>query len=501
MRFSPRSAASLATAAITLAASAVLVSGTAAEAGDSSVRLSNKTAADIAVDDAHQRLYVSIPEDNQVLVRALNGAAVTAVTTLVAPTELVLSPGGDYVYVVERGQSSIARISTADHSVSRIDLATECPQSLTVTGGRVWFSYKICTSYASGVGVVDAAAGTATTHPLEPNTMYPLIRALPDHPERLVLLGQSGEFGIYDVTEGTPALIVKNRIFALDNCRDAAVFAGGTRVVTACGSPYEHSVFDTANLLPDGAFPSSHYPNAVAFSADGRYVAVGIDDYTSTDVRVYDARNGAPGQLVRSHEFGPLNLNANALAWGANGWLYAVAGYGATLRILTDDSGPQPEPVPSPTPSVSPSPSPSPSPSASPSPTPTPKPSQPPVPTPKLQLGAVAAVVAVPPSGYPRLVVTGTVTCTDDTDIRVYGYLYQPGVSGAFEIVVACKAGFARAWAATIVDEYPWYFTPGATTFNLTARALNPAYNNYAAVYGGTFVVPVRHTSPFGRRG
>lgn len=482
MRLTPRAAVSLAAAAAALAAATLLAVGSPALAGVTAVPLTTGTAADIVVDNAHQRVYISFADSNQVLVRALNGAAVTAVTGLDKPWELALSPDGAYVYVVESGlTSSIARISTADHSVSRIDLATECPKSLTVTGGRVWFGYRACDGSSGGIGVIDSAAGTATT--FVTGTVYTphRIRAVPDHPERVALTGMAGEVAVYDVSSGTPTEVVRGQVDGVTNCQDAGVFAGGTRLVFACGAPYEHRVWDTADLSAEGAFPSDSYPNSVAVTADGRYVAAGIDGSYDPDVYVYDTQSGVPGTFLRNFDFGTgRNLHPSALAWGANGWLYAVAStYNgpATLHILTDGSGPEPEPVPSPSPSPAP-------------------------PKPKVYLGPLSAVLVNLPSGSQRVLVTGTVTCDKDTDTAINGDVYQSptGMSVAFTANAYCRAGSTRTWYAVLPIDYSALLRPIWTDVSARARALHPDFGSYAATGSTTFVMQQRHTSPFGRK-
>lgn len=470
MRFKLRPAASLVLAAAAVA-SGVLVTGAPAAAAVTAVPLAAKPSDDILVDEAHQRLYVSVPDLDQVLVRNLDGSAVTTISGLSNPQELALSPDGGHVYVIEQGEASLGRISTADHSVTHITLANVCPMSLTVTGGQVWFGYRTCNGPSGGLGRIDSAAATATTFLTEQWNTLPLVRALPDHPERLTALGTGGQAFVYDVSSGTPVSVVRGSI-DLDGgsgCYDAALLAGGTRVALDCGSQYKFIIADTTDLSVQGSFQAKDAANAIAVSPDGRYVALGTGGLYAPDVHIYDTQSGLPGTWLRDYEFGHnVYLNDGTLAWGANGLLYAAAGnhYDASsLQLLTDAKTPQP----------------------------------------LLRVGAMSAVQVLSNSGLSRVVVTGTVSCDKTTDVHLNGTLHQTvgGTQRDMAILfdVRCTAGVPRAWSYEISSYYSQYFAPGPATVGIQAQPTDPDYAGYLATGSSAFELRVRRTSPFGRRG
>lgn len=464
-----RKAATAVTAGAVALAAVVLAAGAPASAGVTAVPLASALAADILVDDAHQRLYVSVPSLSQVLVRTLDGAAVATVGGISKPGELALSPDGAYVYAVQQNATAIARISTADHSLTKVTFSGGCLLSLAATGGDVWFTYTACFGGSTGgLGVIDSDTGAVTT--FENGSGLPMARAMPNHPERLVLVGHEGvQVHVYDVSSGTPVAVVKGtaNLGGGGNCRDAGVFAGGTRVVIACGAPYEHRVFDTLDLSPEGAFPSDAYPNAVAISPDDRYVAAGISGWYEPDVYVYDAADGVPGTWLRTYEVAGYaeSTVTNALAWSADGRLYAVSeptdGNIAYLHILTNAQQPQP----------------------------------------LLRVGPASAVISATPGGFRKLVVTGTVSCDETTVVDLTGNVSQTGTNMSYTASVDCTAGVARAWTAEVPSAYVQYYEPVETTVTVSARARNPEYGTYTAVSSSTFELRVRLSSPFGRRG
>ncbi|GAA2116902.1 hypothetical protein [Actinomadura alba] len=70
------------------------------------------------------------------------------------------------------------------------------------------------------------------------------------------------------------------------------------RVVVACGSPYYHQAFRTADLSDDGRYTTGTYPNAVAIASDG-VIAAGSDSSTSSDVYLLDPPQLGPPSPAR----------------------------------------------------------------------------------------------------------------------------------------------------------------------------------------------------------
>jgi hypothetical protein len=107
--------------------------------------------------------------------------------------------------------------------------------------------------------------------------------------------------------------------------------------VTSCGAPYQHDVWSSDKLEPAGTYPTSHYPLAGAWSADGRVFAAGDDSAYGTDVSVFTTGATSPSW---TRDFGSSSalLQAGGLALSTDGsraWAVTRgAGGGLELRVL-----------------------------------------------------------------------------------------------------------------------------------------------------------------------
>ncbi|MGH3662719.1 MAG: hypothetical protein ACRDTQ_12760 [Micromonosporaceae bacterium] len=300
------------------------------------------------VDDAHQQVFLSTVEGS-IVVTDLDGRVTRTITDLETTGEMTLSPDSSTLYVAGGDRLRFGRISQIDtqtYAVTRVALpGNACPMSVTYTAGKVWYWHKPCgDGDVYGVGALDPNTGTAADviAAAEPGA----IRALPDHPDRLTLVGHSGALSVYDVSAGTSNLVAERSAEApRDACVDAALFPSGDRVVLACGSLLHHEVFHTADLSPAPSIGSSAEPSAVAVSPDGRYVAAGVRGRHWPNVFITDLDAGNSGEVVREYEFPEFSaLHTGKLAYSSTGRVFALESPESGDDILhvlehTGDSG------------------------------------------------------------------------------------------------------------------------------------------------------------------
>jgi hypothetical protein len=311
----------------TLTAAALAASAVAATAGSAQaatgVPLGITSFADLVVDQAHGHVFIS-DGTSQVLVRDLDGAAVTAVTGLDHPAGMTLSDDGSMLYVAVR-DAQLVTIATTDLTTGALPVgAGSCPVDVATASGLLWVS-NACTD-SGQIDAVDPVSGMVTAG-LRTNVYVPRLVAAPQLPDTLLWYSEGlspGTLHAEDVTTSpTPALSERASAQVGSNTRDAAISADGSRVITASGAPYEHPVFLTSDLSSDGSYGADSYPNAVAVRSDGM-VAGGISGWYSPDVYVYPAGSRT---LFRSYEFGGTSneLVTRGLAFGETR-LYAVTG-------------------------------------------------------------------------------------------------------------------------------------------------------------------------------
>jgi len=322
-------------------ASAVAASETVVELPLTSVR-------DVVVDDAHGHVFVTGWGSDHVVVRDLDGAAVTTITGQQGAAQMTLSPDGSTLYVALDEGDAVSAISTTTLSeVMRYPTgAGTCPTTLAVTMGKLWFGYGCYGEGKGNLGVIDPAAQPATVVMDKAAWIFydaPGLQASAAKPGLLVggrMGGSPSRLRLLDVSSGD--VVLGAEVEPGSNLQDFAITADGTHVITASGGPYRHLAFRTTDLSHDGVYGwLDAYPNAVAVGAGG-FVAAGRHAFDAPDVYLYESE----GPLMRRIELGgdatgEHRLGAAGLAFNADATrLYAVtdtrgSGDPARLHVLS----------------------------------------------------------------------------------------------------------------------------------------------------------------------
>ncbi|WP_406373372.1 Ig-like domain repeat protein [Streptomyces sp. NBC_00647] len=333
---------STATALAVLFSSAALTGlGSTAAHADGHAVLPVASVADVVVDSAHQRVFVSDPTGGKVVATDYSGNVVGTLGSLPEANGLELSADSQTLYVAVPGSDEIAAIDTAGLTESaRYSTGTaDAPTTLARAGGKLWFGYGTATE--GNIGSLDLSGSDpvlAVAQDSRSRWYYaPRLASNPAAPGVLAA-GVPGlspsAVATYDVSgPNAPRLMAQDQ--AGSNLRDLAVTPDGHQLVTASGSPYEHQVLSTSDLKKVGSYPTDAYPNAVDIAADGT-VAAGIDGYYEPDVYIFEPGTTQP---VRKYDFadtGTGTLVPDGLAWEPDGnHLFAVTENGSTYRLNT----------------------------------------------------------------------------------------------------------------------------------------------------------------------
>jgi YVTN family beta-propeller protein len=303
----------------------------------------------LAVDSAHSQLFVSTgAATNSLLV--LNDSGVVTNTLPLAGAK-GLSRNGDNLFVAESGSADIAIVDTATLKVTyRISTgAGTCPESVTLVASRYLTYGQTCDRQWGSVGVIDITAKTPTATPLPGNNLFynPIVRSVPNTTTAIV--GDVGlspaSVSIVNVT-GTPSVIKTDSQLpnGCENLQDLAVSPDGKTFVPACGWPYRHDAFSTADLSLVDSYPTGTYPSAAAFSSNGKTFAGGTGFSYANDLYVSStvAGNHAAGLI---ENFGtPWATAPQGVAFSSDGttvfavteaWFGAVPNYTYALHALT----------------------------------------------------------------------------------------------------------------------------------------------------------------------
>jgi len=104
---------------------------------------------------------------------------------------------------------------------------------------------------------------------------------------------------------------------------------GGGQVIIACGYPYAHLSYSTADLSLLGRYGTTDYPNATAIATGTGLLALGAGDTYSPGIYVYDPSGST---LLNAYDFGESSTDSVSLTGGG----LAVSPDGSVLYALTD---------------------------------------------------------------------------------------------------------------------------------------------------------------------
>lgn len=347
---------STATALAVLFSSAALVAaGAGPAAADSAKILGVKSAADVLVDGAHQRVYVSDPADGKIVVTDYAGAVKATLDGLPDVDGLALSPDSGQVYAAVAGLNRIVAVDTSSYaqSASYSLGGAEKPRTLALASGKLWFGYG--PDAEGGIGSLDlSSAEPVVALGQDGEASFYAAPELGSDPDSGVLVAgekvtSNDSLTVYDVSGPKPELRVTKSVEG-GFFDDIAVSPDGTQIVTASGAPYYHPVYSTEDLSPVGRYNSGDYGAAVDIAPDGT-VAAGTSSWYGPDVHIYQQGKWSK---VREYEFpntgggsGGDTLAEGGLAWAPDGSrLFAVSENSQgvfSLRILTEPDKSLPE--------------------------------------------------------------------------------------------------------------------------------------------------------------
>jgi YVTN family beta-propeller protein len=303
----------------------------------------------LAVNSGHSQLFISTgAATNSLLV--LNDSGVVTNTLPLAGAK-GLSLNGQNLFVAESGSADIAIVDTSTLKVThRISTgAATCPDSVTLVASRYVTYGQTCDGQWGSIGVIDITAKAPTATPLPGNNLFynPIVRSVPNSTTAIV--GDVGldpsSVSIINVA-GTPSVVTRDSELSngCENLQDLAVSPDGKTFVPACGWPYRHDAFSTADLSLVDSYPTGTYPSAAAFSSNGKAFAGGTGFSYAKALYVSSTvpGNHAAGLI---EDFGtPWATAPQGVAFSSDGttvfdvtkaWFGAVPNYTYALHVLT----------------------------------------------------------------------------------------------------------------------------------------------------------------------
>lgn len=297
----------------------------------------NGNQAWLAVDPSGGHVFVSAgPGSSSIAVLDYAGKLVKTISGEAGASQMALDSATHTLYVALHDASAISEINTQTlGETTRFSTAPyPDPLSLVIAGGKLWFS---CANGNSGCLVSASLNGSGMATPIS-GVAFPLFLAAGGSNNHLLAFGYSEDeppnLYVYDVSGAAPSLVSK----AFDpnsssDVSDMTFDPSGANLLLATGAPYFIQSLATSTLLPSGQYPTGPYPLAIATTADGKYVAGGINPSTgNADVLVYPAGStrpvrtwnigtGVPALLAHGLAFSPDSSRLFAVAKGSTNHL------------------------------------------------------------------------------------------------------------------------------------------------------------------------------------
>jgi hypothetical protein len=302
---------------------AAVISAPAAQADDDRLPLPN--FGDLAVDQVHQRVFVSGgPAANGIVVTDFRGRVTKQINGQPGATGLELSADGGSLYVALASGDAISVLSTTTLTeTARYPVGPQtCPTHLARTGSVVWFGYGCEADWNAKIGKLDPGA----TPPVDISRPFggatyqraPLLAANGADAGPLVAgqlslsLSTVRVHGVAggDLTAGASGDVVGSSLV------DLSLSPNGSTLFSASGSRDRVEAFAPGDLSRRGAYSTGPRPNSAAVSPDNAFLATGITTSGANDVQVYRVDGTLP---VRTVDISRSEVVAGrSLAWSAD---------------------------------------------------------------------------------------------------------------------------------------------------------------------------------------
>ena len=318
---------------------------------DTTTALQISSFYQVVADTGHNHLFISqgSSSQNHIIVTNLSGKQVATVGSQNGVEGIALSQDGKTLYAALGSSHAVTAIDTATltQTASYPIGNANTPVDVAVQSGKVWVSYNTGTPGTAAIGDINLTANTPAFETQSAMGGWygaPELAADPRNTGVLVAAEPSmspSSVASYD-TSADPAT-VRAQSASFSNCanqRDLAVVPGGAEFILACGWPYAHYRYSTADLSQQGSYASTTYPDAVALDANGDVAAGTVNGATPADLYVYRPNGDT---AVNTYSLGNAggNLMPRGLAWSPDGsMLFAVLQGSSTTYSLRVIDGP-----------------------------------------------------------------------------------------------------------------------------------------------------------------
>jgi hypothetical protein len=317
---------------------------TGSAAADQARELPIGSVADLVVDGAHQRIFISDPVGGKLITTSYTGEVLATSTGLPGVQDLILT---DRLYAAVPGAGAIVAFDPATTATVATYAIGGAPQSLAAAGGKIWFGED-----RRGLGSLDlSGSAPVVTRGAEfygdlPAGAYwwhaPRLATTPGRPDIVAAVQTAttgAEFSLLDVSTDPPTPVARRAFSSF--AHDLAFSADGTRlIVSAATVPTMALSSDDLSTIEE--YSTTAFTNAVAVRSDGA-LALANSGGAGKAVALF-----TPGTTVAAKHFDlrPTEQTGTsvmflqpAVAWEPGGdRLFGVADYHRrySLQVLND---------------------------------------------------------------------------------------------------------------------------------------------------------------------
>lgn len=321
---------------------------TGSAAADEATMLPVTSAADLVVDAAHQRIFISDPTGGRLITTDYAGKVLATATGLPGVRDLLLT---DRLYAAVPDAGTIVAFDAAGAMTTYP--VGGAPSTLAAAAGKIWFGEA-----GHGLGSLDpSGAEPVVTHGADlPGALpqgawwssAPRLATTPAHPDLVAAVDpgiSSNVFSLLDVSTDPPTAVATRDLSTRG--KDLAFSPDGSRLVVT-GIQSSVVALSSADLSTVESYTATDaFPGAVAVRADGTIAVAAGSDVTGA-VALY-----TPGVATAAKRFdllqaldadgNPISLSltapGSAMAWEPDGnRLFAVA-------VKSSTSASRPDPI------------------------------------------------------------------------------------------------------------------------------------------------------------
>ncbi|GAA0439958.1 hypothetical protein Aca07nite_48260 [Actinoplanes capillaceus] len=336
-------------AAVLIGSSTLAVSAFAAPAlATPYAPLALTSFGDIVVDGVHQRIFITDPSAQKVVVTDYSGAVIDELEGYGFVDDLALSADSSRLYF--GASHAIVEVDTGTLAeAKRYPLGdTVYPGDVVPAGGKLWFGYG--RDDRGSFGSVDPADSTVWLDPPSAEDGFsdsrPYVYGSPAAPGTIVVSGdqfaREGSITVYDVSSGSAVERVRGSAEGTA-AKETAFTADGTGLVRVADLFGEQiRVSDLSTVV---TYPALARANGVDVATDGRIAVSVANQTTGDDIYVFEGAGTTATQTIRlpeaggeaepgSGELARDGVQDRGIAWQPGGpRLFAVAKYDRAFRL------------------------------------------------------------------------------------------------------------------------------------------------------------------------